>query len=69
MASADDPSDTQLRESLLQLGFSPGPITHTTRSVYRSKLRRLSLETATSPDIGDPAYSADGTDGKDPSKK
>ena len=35
-------SDDQLKESLELLGFSPGPITETTRNTYRSKLRRLS---------------------------
>ena len=35
-------SDDQLRESLELLGFSPGPITETTRNTYHSKLRRLS---------------------------
>ena len=37
-------SDDQLKESLEVFGFSPGPITETTRDVYHSKLRRLSAE-------------------------
>ncbi|XP_021077015.1 LEM domain-containing protein 2 [Mus pahari] len=34
-------SDLELRRELQALGFQPGPITDTTRSVYRNKLRRL----------------------------
>lgn len=41
--------DEELRESLERLGFFPGPITDSTRSVYQSKLRRLSLSPPVSP--------------------
>ncbi|KAB1261364.1 LEM domain-containing protein 2 [Camelus dromedarius] len=34
-------SDLELRRELQALGFQPGPITDTTRDVYRNKLRRL----------------------------
>ncbi|XP_024621820.1 LEM domain-containing protein 2 [Neophocaena asiaeorientalis asiaeorientalis] len=34
-------SDLELRRELQALGFQPGPITDTTRNVYRNKLRRL----------------------------
>ncbi|XP_049746310.1 LEM domain-containing protein 2 [Elephas maximus indicus] len=34
-------SDVELRRELQALGFQPGPITDTTRDVYRNKLRRL----------------------------
>ncbi|XP_049621213.1 LEM domain-containing protein 2 [Suncus etruscus] len=34
-------SDPELRRELQALGFEPGPITDTTRAVYRNKLRRL----------------------------
>ena len=35
-------NDSELREELQRLGFEAGPITDSTRAVYRSKLRRLS---------------------------
>ncbi|XP_060045604.1 LEM domain-containing protein 2 isoform X2 [Erinaceus europaeus] len=38
-------SDLELRRELQALGFQPGPITDTTRDVYRNKLRRLRGET------------------------
>ena len=41
--------DEDLRENLERLGFSPGPITDSTRAVYQSKLRRLSLSPSVSP--------------------
>lgn len=44
--SIDILSDDELRENLEEFGFSPGPVTHTTREVLVRKLRRLSLEVA-----------------------
>ena len=38
----DQLSDQKLRENLQELGFTPGPITSTTRTVLERKLRRLS---------------------------
>ena len=38
----DQLSDSQLRENLQELGFTPGPVTPTTRTVLQRKLRRLS---------------------------
>ena len=40
MASSG-PSDAELRSRLKALGFSPGPITDTTRTLYLEKLRQL----------------------------
>lgn len=39
---ADQLSERQLRENLQELGFTPGPVTPTTRTVLERKLRRLS---------------------------
>lgn len=36
-------SDSELRKDLQKYGFSPGPITATTRDVLARKLKRLSL--------------------------
>ncbi len=41
--------DDELRQSLEKLGFSAGPITETTRSVYQKKLRRLSIPSEEQP--------------------
>lgn len=41
-------SDDQLRENLQELGFTPGPVTPTTRTVLQRKLRRLSTGRITS---------------------
>ena len=38
-------NDEELRGRLFQLGFSPGPITKTTRFVYEKKLAQLKKET------------------------
>ena len=35
------PGDAELRSQLEELGFSPGPITDTTRELYLEKLRKL----------------------------
>lgn len=35
-------SDQELRESLQEFGFTPGPVTPTTRTTLERKLRRLS---------------------------
>ena len=39
--AVDQLSDRQLRENLQELGFTPGPVTPTTRTVLERKLRRL----------------------------
>lgn len=39
---AAQPSDEELRKRLVQLGFSPGPITDGTRGLYLNKLKTLS---------------------------
>ena len=49
MAGKADPFDKELRKNLEQLGFTAGPITDSTRDVYLSKLRRLSLTPPVSP--------------------
>ena len=49
MAGKADPFDEELRENLEHLGFTAGPITDSTRDVYLSKLRRLSLTPPVSP--------------------
>lgn len=36
--------DAELVRELKRLGYKPGPITHTTRDVYKRQLRRLSTE-------------------------
>ena len=49
MAGKTDPFDKELRESLEQLGFTPGPIMDLTKDVCLSKLRQLSLTSPVSP--------------------
>ncbi|XP_018412276.1 PREDICTED: LEM domain-containing protein 2 [Nanorana parkeri] len=41
-------SDAELRKELLKLGFSPGPITDSTRGVYKKKLKNLKAGSARS---------------------
>lgn len=41
MADVSDLADEQLREALTKLGVDVGPITATTRNLYREKLRRM----------------------------
>ncbi|KAG5452454.1 Inner nuclear membrane protein Man1, partial [Clonorchis sinensis] len=42
-------SDTELRDELKRLGFNPGPITESTRSVYLKKLLKLQSESKSKP--------------------
>ena len=42
-------NDGELRERLLQLGFSPGPVTDSTRKLYRKKLAQLEKERPAEP--------------------
>ena len=41
--SSNHLSDEELRKGLLDLGFSPGPVTSTTREVLVRKMKKLSL--------------------------
>lgn len=56
------PSDAELRSQLEELGFSPGPITDTTRELYLEKLRKLKGEknAQTRPPSTPPATTAAG---------
>nr|DBA33821.1 TPA: hypothetical protein GDO54_001450 [Pyxicephalus adspersus] len=48
MATTKKMSDAQLRKELQKLGLSPGPITDSTRGLYKKKLQNLKAENAKS---------------------